>query len=97
MVRVYITGGTLGSLLTLGGAPVEITIAKSTAHSEHKQTPLCDTTAPTQAVSGHAFIASAQVDPLLPTSTVEYVEIPASGGSAHKSVTGWCCRRAAAW
>ena len=87
MIRVYIKGGTIGTLLTLGGAPVEITIAKATAHSEHKQTPLCDTTAPTQAVSGHAFIASAQVDPLVPTATVGYVEIPASGGSANKGVT----------
>ncbi|MEY2515854.1 MAG: hypothetical protein QOJ89_3212, partial [bacterium] len=87
MIRVYITGGTVGTLLTLGGAPVEITVAKATAHSEHKQTPLCGTTAPTQAVSGHAFIASAQVDPLVPTATVGYVEIPASGGSANKSVT----------
>ena len=43
MIRVYITGGTVGALLTLGGAPVEITVAKATAHSEHKQTPLCDT------------------------------------------------------
>jgi hypothetical protein len=87
MIRVYITGGTVGTLLTLGGAPVEITVARATAHSEHKQTPLCDTTAPTQAVSGHAFIASAQVDPLVPTATAEFVEIPASGGSAHKGVT----------
>ena len=86
MVRVVVTGGALGSLLTLGGAPVEITVAKATAHSEHKQTALC-TSAPTKAVSGHAFVASAQVDPLLPTSTVGFVEIPASGGSAHKGVT----------
>ena len=86
-VRVYITGGTIGGLLTLGGAPVEITIARATAHSEHKQTPLCDTSAPTQAVSGHAFLASTQVDPLLPPVVVGDVEIPASGGSAHKGVT----------
>jgi uncharacterized repeat protein (TIGR01451 family) len=85
MVRVYITGGTVGTLLTLGGAPVEITVARSTAHSEHKQTPLC-TSAPTQAVSGHAFVASAQVSPLVPTTTVGFVEIPASGGSAHDGV-----------
>ena len=84
-VRVYITGGTVGTLLTLGGKPVEITVAKAMAHSEHKQTRLCSSS-PTKAVSGHAFIASAKVDLLLDTSYVEYVEIPASGGSAHKSV-----------
>ncbi|MEA2220747.1 MAG: hypothetical protein QOJ35_3373 [Solirubrobacteraceae bacterium] len=86
MVRVYITGGTIGGLLTLGGAPVEITIAKAMAHAEHKQTALC-TSSPTKAVSGHAFVASAQVDPLLDTSTVGFVDIPASGGHANKSVT----------
>jgi uncharacterized repeat protein (TIGR01451 family) len=88
MVTVHIVGGTVGTLLTLGGAPVDIVVARATAASEHKQTPLCDTNAPTQAVSGHAFLASAQVDPLLDTSTVGFVQIPASGGSANKSVTG---------
>ena len=85
-VRVVVTGGTIGGLLTLGGPPVEVTIAKSVAHSEHKQTTLCPGATRTQAVSGHAFIASAQVDPLLSTSTVGYVEIPASGGSDHEGV-----------
>jgi hypothetical protein len=87
MVRVYITGGTVGGLLTLGGPPVEITVAKATAHSEHKQTRVCPGTTTTQAVSGHAFLASAQVDPILDTSTVGFVEIPASGGHANKGVT----------
>jgi uncharacterized repeat protein (TIGR01451 family) len=87
MIRVYITGGLTGGLLVGLGDPLEITVAKATAHSEHKQTRLCPGATNTQAVSGHAFVASAQVDPLLPTSTVEYVEIPASGGSAHKGVT----------
>ena len=86
MVRVVVTGGTVGGLLVLGGPPLEITIAKSTAHSEHKQTTLC-TSSPTKTVSGHAFIASAEVNSLLETSTVGYVEIPASGGTANKSVT----------
>jgi len=67
--------------------PAKITVARATAHSEHKQTRVCPGATTTQAVSGHAFIASAQVDPLLSTSTVGYVEIPASGGAANKSVT----------
>lgn len=37
-------------------------------------------------MSGHAFIASAQVDGILDTLYVEYVEIPASGGHAEKTV-----------
>ena len=86
-IRVYVTGGLVGGLLTLGGPPAEITVAKATAHSEHKQTRLCPGATRTQAVSGHAFVASAQVDPLLPVSTVGFVQIPASGGSAHKGVT----------
>jgi uncharacterized repeat protein (TIGR01451 family) len=87
-VRVYITGGVLGTLLTgIGGQPVDITIAKATAHSDHKQTRLC-TSGPTKAVSGHAFVASAEIDPLLPTSTVGFVDIPASGGNARMGLTG---------
>jgi uncharacterized repeat protein (TIGR01451 family) len=86
-VRVVITGGTTGLLLgATKQKPAEITVARATAHSEHKQTRLC-TSSPTKAVSGHAFIASAQVDPLLPTSYVGFVDIPASGGTANKSVT----------
>ena len=89
MVRVYITGGTIGTLLTLGGnAGRDHDREGATAHSEHKQTPLCDTTAPTQAVSGHAFIASrAGRSAACRPATVGFVEIPASGGSANKSVT----------
>jgi len=87
-VRVFITGGTLGTPLTgVGGRPAEITVARATAHSDHKQTRLCTVNGRTQAVSGHAFIASTQVDPLLPTSTVGFVQIPASGGSANMGVT----------
>ncbi|KRA32761.1 hypothetical protein ASD81_14715 [Nocardioides sp. Root614] len=86
-VRVLITGGTIGGLLTLGGAPVEITVARATAHSEHKQTRVCDETAPVQAVSGHAVLASAFVNPLLGPVDVGFVQIPASGGSANNSVT----------
>ncbi len=82
-----ITGGTTGLLLGATKAkPAEIVVARSVAHSEHKQTRLC-TSSPTKAVSGHAFVASARVDPLLPTSYVNDVEIPASGGTANKSVT----------
>ena len=87
MIRVRVTGGTVGSLFTLGGPPLEISVAKATAHSEHKQLRIC-TTAPTRAVSGHALIASAQVDPLLPTSTVGFVKVPATGGNGHMEVTG---------
>ena len=87
MIRVYITGGTVGTLLTLNGPPVEITVAKARAHSNHQQTRLCSA-APTKAVSGHAFIASADVQPLLPDAArVGYVSIPASGGAAHQGVT----------
>lgn len=86
-IRVYVTGGLVGGLLTLRGPPAEITVAQATAHSEHKQTRLCPGATRTQAVSGHAFVPSAQVDPLLPVSTVGFVRIPASGGSAHKGVT----------
>jgi hypothetical protein len=87
-IRVYITGGTIGGLLTAGGPPVEITVAKSVAHAEHKQTTLCATN-PNNGVSGHAFVASAQVDPLVPAATVGFVDIPASGGSAHMDVPAW--------
>ncbi|UTI64601.1 hypothetical protein NBH00_25120 [Paraconexibacter antarcticus] len=87
-IRVYITGGTIGGLLTAGGPPVEITVAKSVAHAEHRQTRLC-TTNPNNAVSGHAFVGSAQVDPLVPAATVGFVDIPASGGSAHMDVPAW--------
>lgn len=85
MIRVVVTGGVTGTLLVGTGPPLEITVAKATAHSEHKQTTLC-TSSPTTAVSGHAFIASSQVSPLVPTATVGFVEIPASGGSAHMGV-----------
>lgn len=86
-VRVLITGGALGTLLTgFGGQPVDITIAKAVAHSDHKQTRLCKS-GPTQTVSGHAFVASAEVDPLIPTSTVGFVDIPASGGADHMGVS----------
>jgi uncharacterized repeat protein (TIGR01451 family) len=85
-VRVYITGGLLGTLLTGGGQPVNVVVAKATAHSEHKQTRVCKT-GPTQSVSGHAAIASAEIDPLLPTSTVGFVAIPATGGSAHNGLS----------
>ncbi len=85
-LRVVITGGLVGGLLTLGGPPVEIVVARATAHAEHKKTLLCGNQA-NRSVSGHAFIASAAVDPLLPTAYVEYVEIPPSGGHANKSVT----------
>ena len=87
MIRVRVTGGTVGSLFTLGGPPLEISVAKATAHSEHKQLRIC-TTAPTRAVSGHALIASAQVDPLLPTSTVGFVKVPETGGNGHMEITG---------
>ncbi|MDX6676031.1 MAG: hypothetical protein QOE31_83 [Solirubrobacteraceae bacterium] len=85
-IRVHVTGGLVGTLLVGLGPPADITVARATAHSDHKQTRVCTTNGRTQAVSGHAFIASAQVNPLLPTSTVGYVEIPASGGSAHMGV-----------
>ncbi|HET7736079.1 MAG TPA: choice-of-anchor P family protein, partial [Nocardioidaceae bacterium] len=87
-VRVYITGGTIGGLLTLGGPPVEIKVAHARAHSEHKQTRLCTTDGVTKAVSGHAMLLGLSVNPLLTDATVGFVQIPASGGSASMGVDG---------
>lgn len=87
MVRVYVTGGAIGRILTLGGDPVDITVARATAHSEHKQTRVCSSS-PTKTVSGDALIASVQVDPILQGVTVGDVQIPATGGSARKGVNG---------
>ena len=84
MIHVYVK-----DLLVLvpGDQTTEIIISGATAHADYPQTTVC---APpgNRAVSGHAFIADAQVAPDLLGVTVGFVSIPASGGSAHQHLQG---------
>ena len=64
---------------------VDITVAQAIAHSDFPQTRLC-TTAPTQAVSGHAFIASETTDPTILPILSGFSGIPTTGGNASQHV-----------
>ncbi|HET9442291.1 MAG TPA: choice-of-anchor P family protein, partial [Acidimicrobiales bacterium] len=80
-IRVHITG-------TLVLKPIDIVVARATAHSDFPKTPQCPP-GPNQSVSGHAFIASLTVDPLLVDLNgvlQGYVAIPPTGGADSQSV-----------
>jgi len=84
MIHVYVK-----DLLVLvpGDQTAEIIVSGATAHADYPQTTVCAARA-NQSVSGHAFIADAQVAPNLLGVTVGFVSIPASGGSAHQHLQG---------
>ncbi|MEO6711901.1 MAG: DUF11 domain-containing protein [Mycobacteriales bacterium] len=69
--------------LMLGNQPIDVIVSQAKSHADFPQTRLCKSK-PTQSVSGHAFIASESTDPALVPVLVNYVDIPASGGSAFK-------------
>ncbi|HUR18484.1 MAG TPA: hypothetical protein VMZ51_06040 [Acidimicrobiales bacterium] len=61
----------------------DVFVSPAVAHSDFPKVAPCGSTAE-KSVSGHAFIASLTVDPLLvdPNGVLQgYVEIPATGGS----------------
>jgi uncharacterized repeat protein (TIGR01451 family) len=82
MIRVHLDDS---NLLKGGKQPLDIIVGHAAAHSDFPQTRLC-TSGPTQAVSGHAFIASETTDPPLLPILVGFVGIPSSGGSAQQGV-----------
>jgi uncharacterized repeat protein (TIGR01451 family) len=59
---------------------VEVIVSNAVAHSDFPRTEICEL-GPTQAVSGHAFIASETTAPEILPVTVGLVEIPNTGGS----------------
>jgi len=73
MIDVHVT-----ALLGIGAA--DVAVSRATAHSDFPQLVICGAS-PTQAVSGHAFIASEDTTPSIVPALVGYVSIPASGGT----------------
>lgn len=79
MIRVHVTA------LQPLGTQVDVIVSNAVAHADFPQRTLCDPV-PIQAVSGHAFIASARTDPSLAPTLVGYVDIPANGGHDHQNL-----------
>ncbi len=79
MIRVHVT-----NLLVLGG--VDVIVSHASAHADFPQTTLCPGSGRARAVSGHAFVAHAAINPELLEATVGFVGIPASGGADHQAL-----------
>lgn len=77
MIRVHIT-----ALAPLGDK-IDVVVSNAVAHADFPQTRLCQAQ-PKQAVSGHAFIASADTEPSVAPVVVGYTSIPTSGGFDHQ-------------
>jgi uncharacterized repeat protein (TIGR01451 family) len=83
MVRLHVTDA--NSLLP-GDQTVDIRVANAKAHSDFPQITVC-AAQNEQAVSGHAFIASATTEPELFPVRVGYVDIPSTGGHDHQDLS----------
>jgi hypothetical protein len=83
MIRVHVTDA--NSLLP-GDQTVDIRVANAKAHSDFPQITVC-AEQNEQAVSGHAFIASAATEPELFPVRVGYVDIPSTGGHDHQDLS----------
>jgi uncharacterized repeat protein (TIGR01451 family) len=68
-----------------GAQTVDVVVSEAKAHSDFPQTAVC-APAPQKAVSGHAFIASAQTNPSVAPVVVGYASIPATGGQDHQNL-----------
>ncbi|MEX2557216.1 MAG: choice-of-anchor P family protein [Actinomycetota bacterium] len=79
MIRVHVT-----NMALLGR--VEIVVSHAFAHADFPQITLCGGGGLLRAVSGHAFIAHAAINPDLLSATVGFVGIPPSGGSDHQAL-----------
>jgi hypothetical protein len=76
MIHVFITD----SLVAVAGdQSVEVIVSHADAHADFPQTFTCPG-APTQSVSGHAFVLSETTQAALLPTTVGFVSIPATGG-----------------
>ncbi len=84
MIRVHLTDKLPGPLFP-GNQTVDVVVSHAGAHSDFPQITLCHAV-PQQSVSGHAFIASETTTPPLLPAVAGFVSIPASGGSAEKSL-----------
>src|SRR5207237_918789 len=84
MIHVYV----LDALPILpGNQTAEIIVSGATAHADFPQTTVCS--APTdRSVSGHAFLAAAEVSPDLLGVTLAGVSIPPTGGNANVHLAG---------
>jgi uncharacterized repeat protein (TIGR01451 family) len=86
-----LSGGKYSADLTVNALDIHaalvgtIILGHAQAHADFPQTTLCSS-APTQSVSGHAFIASETTTPSLIPILVGFVGIPTSGGSASQSL-----------
>ncbi|HEV8682936.1 MAG TPA: choice-of-anchor P family protein [Actinomycetota bacterium] len=82
MIHVFVTDSLQ---LVPGDQTVEVIVSHADAHSDFPQTTRCPG-APTQAVSGHAFVASEVNDGVELPVTAGYVSIPATGGHDHQDL-----------
>jgi hypothetical protein len=82
MIHVFITDTLVA---VAGNQSLEVIVSHADAHSDFPQTFTCPG-APTQSVSGHAFVLSETTQaPVLPT-TVGFVSIPPTGGRDHQDL-----------
>jgi hypothetical protein len=82
MIHVHVTDA---APVLVGDQTVEVIVSHAAAHSDFPQTTRCPG-APNQAVSGHAFNASESNTAADAPVTAGYVDIPATGGSAHQDL-----------
>lgn len=79
MIHLKVTG-------VLGLQGVEVVVAQATAHSDFPNIASCHTAS--RKVSGHAFVASADLKPSIIDAMEGHVAIPPTGGWASQEVAG---------